>query len=259
MLTSPTDDLRAGLRGMWASVADGWAEHAEYADARGARVTERMLELTAPRSGDELLELACGPGSVGLAAAPRVSRVVVSDVVPEMTAIAVARAAQLGLVNVSSRELDLEQIDEPDGAYDVVVCREGLMLVPDPARAAREIARVLRPGGRAAVAVWGPRVRNPWLGVLFDAVTAQLGAPVPPPGLPGPFSLTDAGDLAAHLRAAELSGVAVEEVPVPLRAPSFDAWWSTVTALAGPLAKMLANLPGGTVDGIRAEAARALR
>ena len=49
----------------------------------------------------------------------------------------------------------------------------------------REIRRVLRPGGRVALAVWGPRDRNPWLGVVFDAVSAQIGAPVPPPGVPG--------------------------------------------------------------------------
>ncbi len=68
------------------------------------------------------------------------------------------------------------------------------MFVPDPARAAGEIRRVLRPGGRVAVAVWGPRERNPWLGLVFDAVSAQTGPPVPPPGIPGPFSLDDAAD-----------------------------------------------------------------
>ena len=87
------------------------------------------------------------------------------------------------------------------------------MLVPDPARAAREIARVLRPGGRVALAVWGPRERNPWLGVVFDAVSAQLGAPVPPPGVPGPFSLDDAGRLAVRARRRRAStDVAVEEL-----------------------------------------------
>ena len=70
------------------------------------------------------------------------------------------------------------------------------MFATDPARAAGEIRRVLRPGGRAAVAVRGPRERNPWLAVVFDAVSAQVGAPVPPPGVPGPFSLGDADGLA---------------------------------------------------------------
>ena len=138
-----TDELRAQLRQMWGSVAGGWAEHAEFVESRGARVTATLLELAAPGPGERVLELACGAGGVGLAAAPLVGpdgEVVISDVAPEMTAIARARAEALGLANVRVRELDLEQIDEPDESYDVVLCREGLMLVPDPARAAREIA-----------------------------------------------------------------------------------------------------------------------
>ena len=89
------------------------------------------------------------------------------------------------------RAADAEALGEPDGAFDVALSRMGLMLLPDPARAAAELARVLRAGGRAAVAVWGSRAANPWLGVLLDAVGAELGVEVPPPGVPGPFSLAD--------------------------------------------------------------------
>jgi len=81
-------DMRAQLHGMWAAVAGSWAEHADYADARGALVAEKLLELSAPAPGERVLELACGPGGLGLAAAPRVSpggEVVLSDVVGEMT------------------------------------------------------------------------------------------------------------------------------------------------------------------------------
>src|SRR6266542_7125219 len=80
------DELRAHLRGMWAAVAPGWAEHATYADARGAEVAETMLALTMPQSGERVLELACAPGGLGIAAAKRVApagEVVLSDVVPE--------------------------------------------------------------------------------------------------------------------------------------------------------------------------------
>jgi SAM-dependent methyltransferase len=204
-----------------------------------------------------VLELACGPGGVGLAAAARVApggEVVLSDVAAEMTAIAATRAAERGLANVRVRALDLERIDQPDGAYDVVLCRDGLQFALDPAAATREIRRVLRPGGRAALAVWGPPARNSWLGIVFAAVAAELGAPVPPPGVPGPFSLGDAGRLARLLTDAGLAEVTVTELSVPLRAASFEDWWSTTTSLAGPLAKRLSLLPEEVARRVRASA-----
>ncbi len=77
--------------------------------------------------GERVLELVCGTGGVGFAAAELVGptgEVVLSDVAEEMTAIAATRAR--GLSNVSARRLDLERIDEPELSYDVVLCREGL-------------------------------------------------------------------------------------------------------------------------------------
>ena len=253
------DALRARLTGLWAAVAGGWAEHADYADARGAYATRRMLELAAIGAADRVLELACGPGGLGLAAARRAREVVFTDVVGEMTAIAEARATAAGVENAAFRRLDLERIDEPDGSYDVVLCREGLMFAVEPARALGEIRRVLRPGGRVVAAVWGPRERNPWLGVAMDAVSAQIGAPVPPPGVPGPFALDDATALGALFADAGLADVRVEEQPVPMRTPSFDAWWDRTSALAGPLSAILASLPEPAVRALRERAREAAR
>jgi ubiquinone/menaquinone biosynthesis C-methylase UbiE len=252
-MPAAADGERRRRHGMWAAVAPSWEHHADYVEARGEAVTRELLAAVALRPGEEVLELACGPGGLGLAAAPLVGpqgTVVVSDVVPEMTAIAAARAAAMGLGNVTARSLDLEEIAEPDGTYDVVLCREGLMFASDPARAAGEIARVLRPGGRVAIAVWGPRARNPWLGVVFDAVSAQLGVPMPPPGVPGPFALEDAGRLHGLLVDAGLVAVAVRELPVPLLSPSFEDWWTRTSSLAGPLSAVLAGLPAEAKAGL---------
>jgi ubiquinone/menaquinone biosynthesis C-methylase UbiE len=261
-MSATTDDLRAQLHGMWDAVAPSWDQHADYVDARGALVADEMLERSAPRPGERVLELACGPGGLGIAAAERVApggAAVLSDVAAGMTAIAAARADAAGLDNVTTLELDLEHIDQPDGSYDLVLCREGLMFAPDPARAASEIRRVLRPGGRAAIAVWGPRERNPWLGVVLDSVSAQLERPVPPRGIPGPFSLSDADRLARLLGDAGLVDVTVDDVAVPMSVDSFDEWWLRTCALAGPLANVLASLPDEAALALRARAREAAR
>ena len=100
--------------------------------------------------------------------------------------------------------------------------------------------------------MWGPRERNPWLGVVLDAVSAQIGVPVPPPGVPGPFSLSDADHVAELLSGAGLADVVVEELEIPLRAGSFDEWWTRTSALAGPLANMLAALSGDATHALHA-------
>ena len=107
-------------------------------------------------------------------------------------------------------------------------------------------------GGRVAIAVWGPRERNPWLGLVLDAVSDELGAPVPPPGVPGPFSLEDSERLAGLFAGAPFADVVVSELPVPMRVDSFEEWWTRTRSLAGPLSTMLASLPDAATESIRA-------
>ena len=159
-------DPRPRLRTMWAAVAPAWAEHADYAEARGADLGERMLTATSPQPGERVLELACGPGGLGLAAAERVApggTVVLSDVVAEMTSIAAARASARGITNVSTRQLDLEQIDEPDEVLRRRPLSRGADVRTRPGSGGAGDHPVLRPGGRLAVSVWGPATSNPWL------------------------------------------------------------------------------------------------
>jgi SAM-dependent methyltransferase len=247
---------------MWEAVSPGWQRHAEFLEGRARPLTGRMLELAALRPGDRVLDLAGGPGGLGLLAAREVApdgSVVISDIAPGMIATASARAAAEGLANVETRVLDLEAIDEPDETYDAVLCRDGIMLVPEPALAAAEIRRVLRDGGRFAIAVWGPAERNPWLSVMFRAVGEQTGAPVPPPGSPGPFSLGDGGRFHEILAGAGLREVAVEELDVPYRAGSFDEWLGRSSELAGPLAQALGALPAEAKAALRERLLEATR
>lgn len=255
------DELRSGLRTMWGLVAPGWEANADFIDARTEQLSEAMLAGVALQPDERVLELACGPGGLGLTAADQVGpggEVVLSDVAPEMTAIAAERARQRGLENVTTLELDLERIDQPDDSYDVVLCREGIMLVPDPAAAAAEIHRVLRPGGRAAVSVWGPREENPWLTAMLEAVGEQLGGTFPPPGVPGPLSLGEDDELLAALKEGGFEEVEMSEIEVPWGGASFEEWWERTSALAGPVGKLLEAQPPEAVEAIKAGARQRL-
>jgi SAM-dependent methyltransferase len=242
------------IQAAWAGVAPAWEAHADDLDARTASITERLIELADLQSGESVLELASGPGGVGLAAAELVGghgSVVISDVVPQMVDAVRRRAAARELTNVTAKVLDLEAIAEPDASYEVVLCREGLMFALDPARAVKEMRRVLRPRGRVAVAVWAEKAQNPWLALLLDAITEVTGVVVPPEGLPGPFALADAERLQTLFTDAGFLDLTLDTVSAPVRAPSFDAWWDRTCRVAGPAVAILNAADDVTRERIR--------
>lgn len=241
-----TDDRRTFVHGLWSSVAPNWIERADYLEERGRAVTKTMLDRAAIAPTDRVLALADGPGGMALAVAPNAAEVVSSDVVPAFADAAEARARAAGWSNVRGAVIDIEEIALPDASFDAVVSREGLMFAVDPQRAFDEIARVLRPGGRLAAAVWGTPAANPWLAITMEVVSDIVGHPVPPVGMPGPFALCDEGALRGHVAAAGLVRCEIDAVDVPFHAPSFDAWVEHTTALAGPVANIVNGFDAAT-------------
>lgn len=248
-------ERQARSEATWGALAEGWAAYADRIDELASGITSRLLELADVREGDRVLELACGPGGAGLEAARRLGgtgEVVLSDIAPEMMAVAARRADELSLTNVAIRRLDLDRIAEPSASFDVVLCREGLMFAGDPVRSASDILRILRPGGRSALSVWAAREANPWLGILGRSITRELAQPAPSSG-PNPFSLGDPERLGAVLAQAGFREVTIESLPVPRRIATFEDWWRWVMALA-PIARSVASLPEQTVSRVRARA-----
>ncbi|ACL65026.1 Methyltransferase type 11 [Anaeromyxobacter dehalogenans 2CP-1] len=136
-------------------------------------VGETLCEAAAVSAGERVLDVACGNGNAALAAARRFARVTGVDYVPALLERASARAAADGLA-VELRGGDAEALPFDDGAFDVVLSTFGVMFTPDQARAAGELLRVCRPGGRIALASWTP---DGFIGKVFQAV----GRHVPPP------------------------------------------------------------------------------
>ena len=141
----------------------------------------------APRTGDTVLELAAGAGDTGFEAAAIVGergRLISTDFSPAMLEAARRRGAELGVGNVEYRVIDAERIELDDDSVDGVLCRFGYMLMADPAAALAETRRVLRPGGRLALAVWGAPERNPFFGIIGIGLVQRGHMPPPEPRRP---------------------------------------------------------------------------
>ena len=141
-----------------------------------------MLARVELRAGERVVDVACGTGLVSFAAAAAVGttgRVLGVDISGVMVDAARGRAEALGVGHAAFARMDAEALDLGDAAFDVALCGLGLMYMPDPARAVRELCRVVRPGGRVGLAVWGERSRCGWAAV-FPIVDAEVASEVCP-------------------------------------------------------------------------------
>jgi SAM-dependent methyltransferase len=163
----------------WDLAADAYAQHWHRPLAG---VHGEILALAAPDPGEAVLDVACGTGALAVVAASAVGpagRVLGVDLSDAMVQACGQRASDLGLGQAAFARMDAEQLQLPDAGLDVAMCALGLMYRPDPDVALRELHRVLRPGGRAVLAVWGERARCGWA-PLFGIVDAEVRSEVCP-------------------------------------------------------------------------------
>ena len=191
-----------------------WQE--QLAPARTA-----TLDLASLAPGEHVLDLACGTGLLTLAAADAVGtngKVVGTDLSGQMIEVARQRAVERQLRNVTFARMDAETLDLPHATFDAVLCSLGLMYVSDSARAVREWQRVLKPGGRAVIAVWGKRVNCGW-SPMFPIVDAEVESDV----CPLFFSLGEPGALAQLCHDAGFQDVHESRIATMLHYPDADA------------------------------------
>lgn len=150
--------------------------------AQLAEVQAQLLAQCPPRAGERVLDVACGTGLVSFAAAHAVGSggaVLGVDISGQMVEAARARVHTTRQANAAFARMDAEAMTVPDATFDVALCALGLMYMPEPETALREMRRVLRPGGRLGVAVWGARAACGWSAV-FPIVDAEVSSEVCP-------------------------------------------------------------------------------
>jgi SAM-dependent methyltransferase len=249
------EDYRRTSHEVWEAMAPGWERwRAQLAEAL-TPVREWLIGKLAPQPGQTVLELGAGTGETGFEAAASLGedgRLISTDFSPEMVEVARRRGTQLGLANVDYRVIYAERIELDSGSVDGVLCQSTYMLVADPAAALAETRRVLRPGGRLALSVWGAPEHNPWASIGGMILIERGHLPAPEPGAPGVFSMASQDRTRALLDGAGFTSVRTEEVPVRFAFRDLDDYEQWVIDVGGPFAMLVRGLPEDEREVLRA-------
>jgi enediyne biosynthesis protein CalE5 len=263
MTTHVSEDVTATQRQGWSSQARHWYAQIEVTERQWGPVSDGLLDRARVTTGDRVLDLACGVGDPALAAARLVGpsgSVIATDLAPDMVAFTARRAAAAGLANVETHEMDAAAIDLPAASVDAVLCRFGLMFVPDLDRVFAGVREVLVPGGRFATSIpWRPAGQA--MPRLVGAILDALGLPPlprPEPGVPGIFSLADASYVSAALENAGLTGIRIEPYTLAQDFRSPGEWLDFLLALNLPLRLQLAGVEEDRLPELRSVATAAM-
>ncbi len=224
MALSPVD--KDDVARNWTARAPAWNKWAERVEKMARRFNEPLIEAASIEPGMQVLDLASGAGEPALTIARAVGadgHLTATDLLDDMLEGMRRRAADAGLSQLSCEVADMEALGFPDGRFDRVTCRFGIMFVPDPVQAFREALRVLKPGGRTAWMVWGPMQDT----TLFDVIQHEARAFFdlgPVPDLPQ-FRFGSGGLLADMMSEAGFADVEEQELKFDASPPAGSKFW----------------------------------
>jgi ubiquinone/menaquinone biosynthesis C-methylase UbiE len=193
----------------WDAIAEGYDR---YVAPQEAELADEALRVVGLEPGERFLDVAAGPGGLSLPAARLGAEVLATDWSPAMIERFEMRLREEGLGNAEGRVMDCHSLDLPDDSFDVTGSLFGVMLVPDQARALREMVRVTKPSGRVLVIAYGIPTELEFLQLFIGALKAVApafpGIPDDPPPLE--FQVSDPDVLRRRLTEAGLKDVRIE-------------------------------------------------
>ena len=243
--------MRHNTRIEWNAAASGWKKYGKDMLRWMAPVSDRLIRSSGITSGQTVLDVATGTGQPALSIAKMVGpngRVVGVDLSPEMLEVAKEEASNQGLTNVVAFQVVKDESLSifHDNTFDSVVCRNGLMFMPDPVKALKAFLRVLEPRGKASVTVWGSQDKSPVMGAVMKAISKHVpDLKLPPaPGTPGgAYSIPSEDILRDYFSKAGFLDFQAEKNEVTVaQTDTVEQLWQGMTEVTGFLVILLSKL-----------------
>jgi len=246
MMPQPTpQEVIESQRADWNRVASGWEKWDQLFDDNMAFLNHRLVSDARVRRGMHILDLGSGTGYPALLTAQAVGSagsVTGLDLAESMLTVAQRKATRLGLRNVTFRTADVTMLPFEASSFDAVISRFCLMFLPDIPQAVTETARVLKPGGYVAAAVWSMPEKNPYLRIPMDVIKQFIDLPAFDPAAPGIFRLAKPGDLAGMLQQGGLHDVTEQELFSEVQFLSPQEYVTSLMDIAAPIQNVWAKL-----------------
>jgi ubiquinone/menaquinone biosynthesis C-methylase UbiE len=247
--------IREQQKEIWNRFSPGWKKWDDLTMNFLKPVGDEIIRLIKPRGVDMILDAASGTGEPGLSIATRLRGgiVVATDLSEGMLKVARENAVRRGIKNFEIVASDVSELPFPDNSFDSVSCRFGFMFFPDMLLAAKEMVRVLKPGGRLATAVWGVPEKNFWASAILSVINNNMQLVPPPPGAPGLFRCAKSGFIADLFKQAGLKNISEQEIRGKLNTGSKEAYWNFMTEVVAPVVAALNNADDAMKATIRSE------
>jgi ubiquinone/menaquinone biosynthesis C-methylase UbiE len=247
------EQIREQQKETWNKFSPGWRKWDDFTMNWLRPMGEEIIRALQIKETDMVLDVAAGTGEPGLSIARLASKgkVVITDLAEGMLTVARDKAASQGITNYETVVCDVSELPFDDETFDAVSCRFGFMFFPDMLMAAQEMARVLKPSGRLAAAVWGTPDKNVWVTAIMGTINKNMQLPAPTPGAPGMFRCGSPGFLADLFRQAGLKNVSEKEVTGQISCGSNDNYWTFMNEVAAPVVAALSKADEATKQTIK--------
>lgn len=236
-------EIREIQKTSWNNFSPGWKKWNLELHNHMQPATDGIITLLKPYGSQIILDIAAGTGEPGFSIAPMLSsgKVIITDLANDMLDIARENAEKKGIKNVEFLACDVCELPFADNTFDGVSCRMGFMFFPDMLLAAKEILRVLKTGGKIAVAVWSSPHKNSWVTIVGDTINRNLQLPALPPGNPGIFRCGQSGLMSNILTRAGFKNISENEIACNLECGSAEVYWEMMTEIAAPVVSALSK------------------